>query len=150
MQLTSTLVRQRFKLKRLVRARKNPRLVRAQRQSLGRLVPANLTFVTQNLVNVDAQVAAADAPRREAPPSDFSEHELVIALPSLGQAADRELLWLLGFSHANRTSTGLQVYRRGVIPGKLGPWRTHSAAVIPYTCVASKRSNKGSGGVNGR
>ncbi len=150
MQLPSTLVRQRLKLKGLFRAWQDPGPGRAQRQSLIRLLPANLTFVTYDLVDVDPQVAAADAPRRETPRSDFLDHELVFALPSIGQAADRELLWLLGFSHANRASPDLQVYRRGVLPGKLRPWRTHSAAVIHCTCIASKRSNKGSGGVNGR
>lgn len=150
MQLPSTLVRQRFKPKRLVRACEDPWLVRAQRQSLGSLLPVNLTFVTYDLADVDPQVAAADAPRIETPRSDLLDHELVFALPSLGQAADRELLWLLGFSHANRASPGLQVYRRGVLSGKLRPRRTDPAAAIPFACIASKRSNRRSGGVVGR
>lgn len=150
MQLPNTLVRQRFKLRRPVRAFEDLGLVRAERQSLGRLLPANLTFVTYDLVDVDPQVAAADAPRRETPRSDFLNHELVFALPSIGQAADRELLWLLGFSHANRASPDLQVYRRGLLSDKLRFWKTDPAEAIPFACIASTRSEGRSGGVVGR
>lgn len=150
MQLPSTLVRQRLKLKGLFRAWQDPGPGRAQRQSLIRLLPANLTFVTYDLVDVDPQVAAADAPRRETPRSDFLDHELVFALPSIGQAADRELLWLLGFSHANRASPDLQVYRRGLLSDKLRFWKTDPAEAISLACIASTRSERRSGGVVGR
>jgi hypothetical protein len=71
----------------------------------------------------------------------------VLALPSIGQAADRELLWLLSFSHANRTSPGSQLYRRGMLAGKLG---LYPAPAIPFACISSTRSRRRSGGVVGR
>lgn len=75
-----------------------------KRSACGRApLQAIFAFVPQNLIDVHAQVAPADASSGQAPRSDLTDYEFVLAAPAPGETRHREFMGLLSLTHPNAT-----------------------------------------------